>query len=138
MARKTPLKKVPKTKSSRQSLKRAKRDSLALRTSVALSRATRFFVDLHKRIQDFVLNEFSSYSNDIDLNAPLPKPVNKVSVMEILVDDFEKEIDKDSSWGVDPNKLQLTGKDVYNAAQKHKVSYVVQFVYQRAHDALRV
>jgi hypothetical protein len=140
MAKRSQRIKARKAKGSRQSLNQAKKASLALRTSFALAHATPLFVDLHKRIQEFVLKDFSQVSNDVELNAPLPGPIQKSEpVMELLVHSFETAIANDSSWGVDPNKFTLTGKELYNQAQNnHTVSYLIQFIYQRAHDALRV
>jgi hypothetical protein len=133
MAKRSQRKKARKFKGSRQSLKQAKKASLALRTSVALSHATPLFVDLQQRIQDLVLDDFNKVSNDVELKALLPLPVRKnEQVMELLVHHLETSFTNDSSWGVDPNKFTLTGKQLFNKAQKNTVSYLVQFIYQRA------
>jgi hypothetical protein len=122
---------------SRKSLRGAKKSSLALRSSVALARATALFADLHERVQKFVIDDLSAFTNDLRLDSPLPAPVNKVPEMVVVVSDLEKAFTSDASWGVDPAKFNLTGQQLWSATQGKNLSYLVQFVYQRAHDALR-
>jgi hypothetical protein len=123
--------------SAKKAVKHAKKASVALRSSVALAHATTLFADLHERIKNFVLDELGGYGFPLDVNVPIPGPVFKDSELEILLDDLRKAFVNDLSWGTDPDKFKLTAKQLINLTNGKNLSYFIQVVYQRAHDALR-
>jgi hypothetical protein len=110
--------------------------SPAVKTVEQLS--TALLAELHHRIQDWILSYLENFADpaSLDLREPLPKPVNKPGVMASLVGGFRQEIEN-PSWHVDPANFSLGGPELWSATQGKSLSYLVQYVFQKAQRALR-
>jgi hypothetical protein len=122
--------------STKKAIKRARRASFALRSSVALAHATALFADLQDRIHGFVINDLKDFEDAPDPTKPIPDPLFKEPVLEILVGKLRQAFANDPSWGVDPTKFRLTAKQLMNLTKGRSLNYLIQVIYQRAHDAL--
>jgi hypothetical protein len=123
-------------RSTRKAVRSAKKASIALRSSIALAHATPLFADLHDRIQNFVLDDLKDYQDAPDPTKPIPDPLFKEPVLEILLGKLREAFASDPSWGVNSTKFHLTAKQLMNLAKGKSLSYLIQIIYQRAHDAL--
>jgi len=127
----------PRRKKAKKGIKKTSRASIAFRSSVALAHATTLFAGLHHRIQEFVLDDLKNYEDPpFDLRKPIPGPIFKEQVLEILLDQLHDAFANDSSWNVDPDKFHLNAKQLMNLTNGKSLSYFIQVIYQRAHDAL--
>jgi hypothetical protein len=112
--------------------------SLRHRASVALSLSTDYFVDLHERVQDFILKEFSKNSNEVVLDQPLPSVIDQVQYFRNVIQDFRRQIsDPNNPWGVDAAKFSLTGQKFFNDTRGQIVSRIVQYFYNVVLNAHR-
>jgi hypothetical protein len=103
--------------------------------------ATKAFVDLHQKIQDFILTYLKNFADpsNIDLDAPLPKQLNNVGVMAAIVEALRDEIQK-PGWPVNAANFKLGGPELFGVMQgktPKTLSYLVQFIYERARAAKR-
>jgi hypothetical protein len=107
-----------------------------------LPRSTKYFPDLHHRIQDFVLTYLEKFvdPSSLNLGSPIPKVINDARVMTSLVLALRQEL-ADGDWPIDPAKFRLGGPQLYAAMQStppdppQLLSYLVQYIFERVRAA---
>jgi len=136
MAQKIPA--ATKKAARKKKLKQAKEASASLRASVSLPYATKLFADLHERVSEFVLDYFKAPNGGVrpDPREPLPQPLFSETYLEILLGELRDAFRDDPSWGVNADNFKLTAKQLMNLTKGKSLGYMIQVIYQRAHDAL--
>jgi hypothetical protein len=100
--------------------------------------ATLHHVNLHQKLQDWIVAFFrrQADASKIQLEQPLPTPLDTADEMIMLVARLRTAIKTDSSWGIDLSKFSLNGQELEDAMHGKLLCNIVQFVFARARAAV--